>query len=304
MYKIALFGYSCCGKTALFKKITGRKEEIYDPFKPNIGIGAFFDKDLDKVAKVAKARKTVYPEFEFCDYKGLPETSGFSEERLNPLLSADLVCCTVNNFSADAHPDKESGSLLMELILYDSARIEKLLSRGEEHLKSFSPQQLKILEEGLQFLEDERFLNELEDGKKKLLRGIELLTIKPILLYINGGSKPVSLPYRYIQQAGGEFDGELLFKGILKEMSLASFYTIKGDIAQSWLVPDSLTAREAAGKVHKDIEKGFIRAAALHFKDFIEIGDWHKAKNMGVLKFLGPNSKIADKDVVEFYFSR
>ena len=302
MYKIALFGYSFSGKTALFREVTGREDEIYDPSRPNVGVASFKDENLDKVAGAAGAKKRVYPEFEFFDYKGFPESSGFSEEYLRNLLGVDLILCVVDNFREDSHPEKDSGSILMELILYDAARIEKLMGRKTEEGKAPSSQQLHALETGLKLLEEEKMLYAMDEDNKKLLQGMEFLTAKPVVFYINGSKRSILPASTHVIQDVRDFNSGIFYETLIKALSLVTFYTIKGDIAQGWLVPGSFTARESAGRVHRDIEKGFIRAATIHFKDFIEIGDWHKAKSSGILKFLGPNSKISDRDVVEFYF--
>ncbi|HNS31433.1 MAG TPA: DUF933 domain-containing protein [bacterium] len=302
MYKIALFGYSFSGKTALFRKMTGKADDVYDPFKPNVGVGKFRDSALDMVAGKAGAKKTVYSEFEFFDFKGFPSSEGFSDDYMKRLLEMDLIVCNVKNFTGESDPCKEANSLMMELILYDTGRIEKLLNRSANAYNGLSSLQTKALEEGLKLLEEEKFLNRMDDVERKLLQGLELLTVKPVLFYINGKNRSLDLPVAYLQQDFAEFSEEIFYNGVTKALNLITFYTIKGDIAQSWVVPENLNARESAGKVHKDIEKGFIRAATLHFRDFMEIGDWHKAKAAGILKFLGPNSKIADRDVVEFYF--
>ncbi len=303
MYKIAFFGYSYSGKTTLFRKITGKTDDTYDPLKPNVGIGRFRDGVLERIAEISGAKKVVYPEFEFFDFKGVPAAIGFSDDYLKHLFETEIIVCIVKNFDGESEPEKEAGSLLMELIFYDTERIENLLSRADSAYKGLSQQQVKVLEAGLKLLTEEKLLNSLDEQDKKLLKGIEILTIKPVFVYVNGTTKkPFTLPLPHINQEIETLDEELFYNSIIQALSLITFYTIKGDIAQGWLVPESFTAKQAAGKVHQDIEKGFIRAATLHFKDYIEIKDWHKAKTSGLLKFLGPNSNIADKDIVEFYF--
>ncbi|MCK9266471.1 DUF933 domain-containing protein [bacterium] len=299
MYKIGLFGYSYSGKTSIFKAITGKTDDTYNPLRPNVGIGKFKDKILDEIVLTAKSEKTIYSEFEFFDFKGMPETTGFSDDYLKQLLETELIIGVVKNYDENSKPEQESTSLIMELVFFDIARIEKLLSSN----KGLLPQQIKILETGLKLLEQEKLLNTLDSKEIKILQGIELLTIKPILIFINGEEKPYTSQLQHIKNNILEFDEEQFYANIIQRLSLTTFYTIKGKMSQSWLVSNTLNAKESAGKVHKDIEKGFIRAAVVSYKDFLAMGDWQKVKSAGGLKFLGPNSKISDKDIVEFYFN-
>ncbi len=302
MVKIALFGYSDSGKTTLFRYLTGKNEELYDPFKPCIGVGIYKDSNIDRITEIHKARKVVYPEFEFFDFKGFPLSQGFPDNYFSHFFDMDIIVCVINNFSETSSPEKESASLLMELILYDTEKIQSILKKRDDGTSAISQQQVDVLKKGLKVLEDERLLNEMADVDKRLIYGIQLLTTRQVFLYINGARQKFTLPAGCPYLIQNEPDALSLYKSIMKALSLITFYTVKGDIVQGWVIPSSYTARQAAGKIHKDIEKGFIKAAVLPVKDFLEIGSWQAAKNTGALKFLGPNSLISDGDIVEFYF--
>lgn len=302
MYKLALFGYSGGGKTALFRKLTGKNDDVYDPMKPNLAVGRYNDAALEKVAAAAGTKKTVYPEFGIYDFKGMPSSDGFPDDYLKNLSSMDAIICTVNNYQGDSDPVKDCNSLLMELVLYDAARIEKMLERAEKPNSGLGERLLKVLGEGLKLLESEKRLSSLDSDNLGLLNGMEFLTVKPLLFFVNGNSVPCGISLPAVLSDVSVLDPVDFYPAIIKAMSLVTFYTVKGDISQGWLVPGSLNARESAGKVHKDIEKGFIRVATVNYKDFLGAGGWQKAKASGLLKFLGPNSSISDMDVVEFYF--
>ncbi|HPP30732.1 MAG TPA: DUF933 domain-containing protein, partial [bacterium] len=284
MVKIALFGYSGSGKTTLFRYLTGKTEELYDPFKPWIGVGIYKDSNIDRITEIHKARKVVYPEFEFFDFKGFPLTQGFPDNYFAHFFDIDIIVCVINNFSEDASPEEEASSLLMELILYDTEKIQSILKKRDDGASAISQQQADVLKKGLKMLEEEHLLNELSDGDKKLIYGIQLLTTRHVLLYINGDNKsfnPFTGVPSLIQK---EPDSTAFYRSIMKALGLITFYTLKGDIVQGWVIPANFTAREAAGRIHKDIEKGFIKAAVLSLRDFIEIGSWQAAKNTGALK--------------------
>ncbi|MCX8082998.1 MAG: DUF933 domain-containing protein [bacterium] len=302
MVKMALFGYSGSGKTTLFRHLTGKTEEIYDPFKPCVGVGIYKDSNIDGLTEIHKARKMVYPEFEIFDFKGFPSGHGFPENYFAHFFEMDIIVCVVNNFGEDSYPERDASSLLMELILYDTEKIQSILKKKEEGTAAITQQQVDVLKKGLKTLEKERLLIELSDAEKKLIYGIQLLTTRQVFLYINGDRNQFKPPSNSPYLIQKEFDSISFYKSIMSIMGLITFYTVKGDIIQGWVIPSHYTAKQAAGRIHKDIEKGFIKAAVISVHNLLDIGSWQAAKNTGALKFLGPNSLLSDGDVVEFYF--
>lgn len=302
MVKIALFGYSGSGKTVLFRTLTGKQEEIYAPFKPNIGVGIYRDKNIDGLTAIHKARKVVYPEFEFFDFKGFPSSQGFPAHYYDNFFGMDMIVCVVNNFEESSTPEKDANSILMELILYDAEKIQSILKKKEKGDTAISEQQVDVLKRGLKMLEEEHLLKEMPEADKKMICGIQLLTTRAILLYINGDRYRVNIPAGIPYLIQSKPDITAFYTAVIKVLSLIIFYTVKGDIIQGWLIPSHYTARQAAAKIHKDIEKGFIKAAVLPVATLLDIGSWEEAKRTGALKFLGPNSLLSDGDVVEFYF--
>ncbi|MGB9678124.1 MAG: hypothetical protein ACPLZ9_05835, partial [Candidatus Ratteibacteria bacterium] len=99
MIKIALFGYSGSGKTYIFRKLTGKESEVFDPFKPNIGIGIYKDEKLEKIKEIIKPKKVVYPEFEIYDFKGFPEGEGFPLNYFKNLFDVDILIFVLKNFT-------------------------------------------------------------------------------------------------------------------------------------------------------------------------------------------------------------
>ncbi|HOK56114.1 MAG TPA: DUF933 domain-containing protein [bacterium] len=292
MIKIALLGYSGSGKTYIFKELTGKESEIFDPFKPNIGIGIYKDERLEKIKEIVKPKKVVYPEFEIYDFKGFPEGEGFPSNYFKNFFEADIILLIVKNFAEEANPEEEMESLVMELIYHDIERVESIIE-GRKKEKTNT----EIWEKCLDFLKSEKFLKDMEIDKKQLL-GAELITLKEFLILSNGNRKEIKTDLPVI------YEIKDIYKKVIEKLGMITFYTIKGDIAQAWIIPENLNAKQAGGKIHKDIEKGFVKAVSLSFNEFVEITDWHKAKNMGILKLLGPNSHIEDGDIIEFYFTK
>lgn len=306
MINISLFGYTGSGKTSLFQKLTGKEEDSFDPFKPNIGIGVFQDSRLESIAEILNPKKKkVFPEFQFSDLKGFPEGEGFPRGYFNKLDDSTLIVFVVDNFHGDADPAEQISSLSMELIFADIERIERILETREAETskgKTFSPEQQTILQTCLEMLKKEKFLKNLSDADKKQISDIPFLTTREVMAFINGKEKSINPSISFLCEDVTALIPADFYNKTIESLSLMVFYTVKGDVAQAWVVPENIEAKIAAGHIHTDIEKGFIKAAVLHYKDIMEIGSWQKAKSLGVLKFLGPHSTISDGDVVEFYF--
>jgi ribosome-binding ATPase YchF (GTP1/OBG family) len=95
-----------------------------------------------------------------------------------------------------------------------------------------------------------------------------------------------------------------LVKACFKMLDLVTFYTIKGDEARAWPVKVGTKALDAAGKIHSDIKKGFIRAEVVNYKEFVESGSsFHEARAKGHFRLEGRDYPVKDGDIIDFRFS-
>ena len=95
-----------------------------------------------------------------------------------------------------------------------------------------------------------------------------------------------------------------LIKRAYELLGLITFYTIKGGKEiTAWALKNGSPALEAAGKVHEDMARGFIKAELINFNEFVNIGDWQQAKNLGKIKLEGKDYVVKDGDIVEFKFN-
>lgn len=86
-------------------------------------------------------------------------------------------------------------------------------------------------------------------------------------------------------------------------MDLVTFFTVGADEVKAWPVPRHTTALKAAGKIHSDIEKGFIRAEVISFEDLISCGSLNEARRRGQLRLEGKDYIIQDGDIAHFLFN-
>lgn len=96
---------------------------------------------------------------------------------------------------------------------------------------------------------------------------------------------------------------EVLARAVYVHLGLISFFTVGEDEVKAWTIKEGLNAREAAGKIHSDIERGFIRAEVVRYADIAEHGSMVKVKEKGHFRLEGKEYIVADGDIVHFRFN-
>jgi len=96
---------------------------------------------------------------------------------------------------------------------------------------------------------------------------------------------------------------ERLSRVCYKHLGLISFFTVGEDEVKAWTIRVGTIAKKAAGKVHSDIERGFIRAEIARYQDLVTLGSMHAVKEKGLLKIEGKGAIIEDGDIINFRFN-
>ena len=86
-------------------------------------------------------------------------------------------------------------------------------------------------------------------------------------------------------------------------LGLISFFTVGEDEVRAWTIPQGISAKEAAGKIHSDIERGFIRAEVVKYQDIHELGSMVKVKEKGLFRLEGKTYIVEDGDIINFRFN-
>jgi hypothetical protein len=86
-------------------------------------------------------------------------------------------------------------------------------------------------------------------------------------------------------------------------LDLITFFTAAHEEARAWPLPRNTHAQKAAGTVHSDMERGFIRAEVVHYEDFVRSGSFAEAKKHGVLRLEGKDYIVQDGDIITFRFN-
>jgi len=129
-----------------------------------------------------------------------------------------------------------------------------------------------------------------------------------------GASELVGLHYDVLASASASVDPRLLIvaesarvaliRASYALLGLISFLTAGEDEVRAWTIPRGLTAQKAAGKIHSDIERGFIRAETVGYDDFVKAGgDMNKVKAAGAARLEGKTYEVRDGDIINFKFN-
>jgi len=93
---------------------------------------------------------------------------------------------------------------------------------------------------------------------------------------------------------------ETLIHVAYETLGLVSFFTVGPDEVRAWTIQRGTIAKEAAGAIHTDFVKGFIKAEVCDYEAFLKAGSWKKAKELGLLRFEGKEYQVRDGDIIEF----
>ncbi|MGH2778285.1 MAG: DUF933 domain-containing protein, partial [Actinomycetota bacterium] len=242
-------------------------------------------------------------------------------------------CIVLRAYGGDADPPGELGSVEAELLLADLGSIESALTKGRKKARSSSDAQreVDILERANKLLDAEQPLRDGEwhADELKFLRGFGALTLKPWIVVANieeGGTLPDDLPAESIgvsasleaEVAGmDESDARELLGGFgvtepglgrvirscYQALDLITFLTTGEDETRAWEVRRGAKAPEAAGVIHTDLERGFIRAEVVHFDDIVAAGSWADAKTKGTLRVEGKDYEVKEGDCLNIRFA-
>ncbi|MBS3758624.1 MAG: YchF family ATPase [Desulfobacterales bacterium] len=235
-------------------------------------------------------------------------------------------------------PEADFLKLDQELILSDLAIVERRLERMEAEGKKGKPvdtDERELLERSRRLLESEKPLrNDPDLASAPQLRGYAFLSAKPVLVLFNNEDEDTELPEiknglsreeclvirgkleHELAQMTDEEAAELLTefdiaasaadRVIQKSytiLGLISFFTVGEDEVRAWTIQNGTVAVEAAGVIHTDMKKGFIRAETISYEDLMAAGSMNAAKKKGTLRLEGKTYPVKDGDIINFRFN-
>ena len=240
-----------------------------------------------------------------------------------------------------AQPLREIQDLAAETILADLELVEQRLARLAKERSPAKERELPLLERLKPALESERALRELElsPEERKTIAGYTFLTLKPLLLVLNVAEADLAASVapaiesaakerglglvvlsaqveRDIAQMEPAEQAEFLtslgveepashrfIRAAYQLLDLISMLTAGDDECRAWPIGRGTPAQRAAGKIHSDIERGFIRAEVVPWQDLVALGSEARCREAGKLRVEGKSYVVQDGDVVNFRFN-
>ncbi len=335
--KTAIFGFAGSGKSDLFAALAGEAAAKAG----NRGMAKVAEPRLDPLIALFSPKKTTYSEIEFLDIPGGGgKGGGLGGRVLTEIRPADCLLCVLDAFSGLVDPKEQWSSVETDLLVADMAVAEKRLERMEADKRKnkalVDPKEEAALQEAMKLLEAETPLRENpEIASEPTLRGFQFLSAKPVVYAwnydegsVSGAELPGDAPGQTHVAVSSKLERELaeltdpeeremflsdlglaeaaldrVVAATYRLLGLISFFTAGDDEVRAWPLRVNSTAPTAAGVIHTDFQKGFIRAEVIGYDDFLTAGDFKKAKELGLARLEGKDYIVQDGDIIEFRFN-
>jgi ribosome-binding ATPase len=302
---VGIVGLPGAGKTTLFTALTKAGGSGFG--KENVGMAQIADDRLARLAALVGARRITPATIRVVDVPGT------GPALLGGLRQVDAILAVADGFSGGADPAGDLETLELELLVADRDHVERRLERVEKEAKSGDPAKRKEVEELRAVLAHLEGGASLRDWDGELPPELEPLTTKPLLSVVNGGPDGIDLQLEaelaaMSDEEAAEFrDGPSALEEVVRRLrdalDLITFFTAGEKETRAWTLRRGQTALEAAGSIHTDIARGFIRCETISTDDLLEAGSHAEAARRGTQRLEGKTYVVQDGDVLNIRFN-
>lgn len=367
MLSVGIIGLPNVGKSTLFNALTAGHANAsvsnypFTTIEANIGMVPVPDERLETLQRLLKPKESTPAFVQFTDIAGLVQGAsrgeGLGNQFLGNIREVDAIAHVVRCFEDPnvAHvmtrvdPVRDVAVIETELLLADLEVLNRSIEK-RERLWRTSPRE--FAREQQQWLHYREKLEvgvplralDLAPEERRELKGLGLLTGKPLLLIVNVSEEEYEVPEpecierlkasqfwqqapppmvavsaqiewelqqlgpeeraEFMKELGGAETGlQRIVKEAFKLLRLITFYTVVREKLRAWEIESGTLAPQAAGKIHTDMEKGFIRAQVASFADLLEHGDFQSLHRLGLTRTEGKDYVVQDGDVIQFLFA-
>lgn len=340
--KIGLVGYQGSGKSTLFELLTGVPADPAVAHTTQTAMAPVPDPRVEQLCEIYQPKKITTASLEIMDMPGLARDQQGNAGRLSLIREAGCLLIVVPVFTG-SDPVAELSSFEEDLLLADLELLTNRVTRLEEAVKKPRPNrdeqiaELELVRKLVAWLEEGHATRDFDMNpeQRKSIRSFQLFTEKPRLALLNladdetdlagqlakvpPGTRAVAAlvgvelelarmpeeerdPFRE-EMGYPDFDAAALLREIMDASGQMLFFTAGEKEVRTWMIPQGATAVEAAGSIHTDLARGFIRAETMSCADLVRLGSEREMKAANLVRQEPKDYVIRDGDVLNIRFS-
>ena len=297
--EVGIVGLPGAGATQLFNALTQAGAQAHD-LKEHVGMAPIVDERLEPVAAVEHARKITPASIRVVDVPGT------GPQLLGNLRQVDALLMVVRDAG-------EVEELRLELLVADRDHVERRLERVRQQAKSGDPRLRKEVADLERLLVHVEAGGTLADYGEELPPELDPLTTKPVVVVENSATGiDLALEEELAEldeaeaaafREGGRSALDEVAGRLKDALDLVTFFTAGEKETRAWTLRRGQTALDAAGTIHSDIARGFIRCEVIGWQDLVGCGSRAEVAKRGLQRLEGKDYVVQDGDVLNIRFN-